>query len=50
MRTTSLMATLIFAAFTLSACNTMQGLGQDVKAGGQAMSNAATTTKEKMKE
>lgn len=34
---------VIFLALTLalSACHTMSGLGQDIKAGGQAIENAA---------
>lgn len=32
---------LIAALVTLSACNTVEGVGQDIKAGGQAIENAA---------
>ena len=31
----------LIAVFGLSACNTMQGLGKDVKRGGQAIENQA---------
>ena len=32
----------------LAACNTMEGAGQDIKAGGQDLSNAAANTKDRM--
>jgi entericidin B len=31
----------LIAVFGLSACNTMQGFGKDVKSGGQAIENQA---------
>ncbi|MBI2312550.1 MAG: entericidin A/B family lipoprotein [Betaproteobacteria bacterium] len=31
----------IFAALLLSACNTMQGVGKDLKKGGEAIEKAA---------
>jgi predicted small secreted protein len=34
-------------AFSVSACNTMQGAGKDVKATGQAVENAAKDAKPK---
>ena len=34
-------------ALSLSACNTVQGAGKDVKAGGQAVENAAKDAKPK---
>ncbi len=34
------------ALFILSACNTISGAGQDVKAGGQDLSHAADKTKD----
>jgi len=45
-------ATLVlFAALmALSACNTIEGLGKDVKNGGEAMTDAAQKTKEKINE
>ncbi|MDO5653990.1 MAG: entericidin A/B family lipoprotein [Brachymonas sp.] len=33
---------VLAVALTLSACNTVKGVGRDVKAGGQAVENAAT--------
>lgn len=38
----------IAAAALLAGCNTVSGLGQDVKAGGQAVSNTAQDIKAKM--
>jgi entericidin B len=32
----------------LAACNTMEGLGQDVKSGGQALERSAQDVKQKM--
>lgn len=37
------------AALFLNACNTVQGAGQDIKAGGQAISNASNDVKQEMK-
>jgi entericidin B len=34
--------------FALSACNTISGIGQDIEAGGGALSNTAEKTKQKM--
>jgi predicted small secreted protein len=34
-------------ALSVSACNTVQGAGKDVKAGGQAVENAAKDAKPK---
>jgi entericidin B len=34
-------AALIAALFALSACNTVRGAGQDIEAGGEAISNTA---------
>ena len=36
----------IAALGTLSACNTVQGAGEDIQAGGAAVSNAAEETEE----
>jgi entericidin B len=36
------------AAALLSACNTVEGLGQDTAAAGRAVSNTATDVKRKM--
>jgi entericidin B len=35
-------------ATALSACNTMEGLGQDIEAGGENLQQSATETKRKM--
>ncbi|HSN22360.1 MAG TPA: entericidin A/B family lipoprotein [Usitatibacter sp.] len=32
---------MILGAFVLSACNTMEGFGQDVQAGGKKIENSA---------
>jgi predicted small secreted protein len=32
---------MILGAFVLTACNTMEGMGQDVQAGGKKIENAA---------
>jgi len=32
---------MILGAFVLTACNTMEGVGQDVQAGGKKIENAA---------
>ena len=42
-----LLALISFSALSLSACNTMEGAGKDVKAGGQAVENAAKDAKPK---
>jgi entericidin B len=42
-----LMALIGVAALALSACNTVEGAGKDVKAGGQAVENAAKDAKPK---
>ena len=44
-----LAALLALAGFALglAACNTMEGVGKDVKAGGQAIENAADKSKPK---
>lgn len=36
---------LIGVAFALAACNTIEGVGKDVKAGGQAIEKAADRNK-----
>lgn len=41
-------ALLITTALIMTACNTVAGVGQDVKAGGQAVSNAAYKVQSKM--
>lgn len=44
MRKALLLATL-FAGFAVSACNTVEGAGKDVKATGQAVERAADKAK-----
>ncbi|NHR06444.1 entericidin A/B family lipoprotein [Chromobacterium haemolyticum] len=39
---------LVLAALTLSACNTVKGVGQDVSKGGQVIENAAKDVSNKM--
>jgi entericidin B len=41
-------ALVAFALAGLVACNTMEGVGKDVSAGGRAVSGAAKDVKEKM--
>ena len=33
---------IIIAAFAMSACNTVQGVGKDIKKGGEAIEKAAS--------
>jgi predicted small secreted protein len=42
-----MLALIGFWALSLSACNTVEGAGKDVKAGGQAVENAAKDAKPK---
>ena len=42
-----MIAVLGFLSFSLAACNTVEGAGKDVKAGGQAVENAAKDSKPK---
>jgi len=41
----ALLAIMIGASFLLSACNTVEGAGKDVKAGGQKVENEAAEHK-----
>jgi predicted small secreted protein len=41
MKRLSLIALTLLMGVQLSACNTMQGLGQDIKKGGEAIERAA---------
>jgi entericidin B len=41
----ALIATIIAASFLLGACNTMEGVGQDVKAGGKKIEKEAVEHK-----
>ncbi|WP_051940411.1 entericidin A/B family lipoprotein [Stenoxybacter acetivorans] len=43
-----LLFVFVASAALLTACNTVSGIGQDLKAGGQAMSNTAEEVKAKM--
>lgn len=36
---------LLVSAFALSACNTVEGVGKDVKAGGKAIESSAQNAK-----
>jgi predicted small secreted protein len=47
-RTVLALSLLAGAAMTLSACNTTAGLGQDVSAGGHAVTNTADKAKAAM--
>ncbi len=40
---------LIVALFAVSACNTIEGAGEDIEAAGDGIEHAAEDTKEKMK-
>jgi len=42
-----LAALLALAAFGLTACNTIEGMGKDIKAGGQKIESAAEKSKPK---
>jgi entericidin B len=39
---------MLFTMSVLSGCNTVEGMGEDVSAGGRSMSNTAEQTEEKM--
>ena len=41
MRIVSRVMVALFAITTLSACNTVRGIGQDIKKGGEALEKAA---------
>ncbi len=44
----TLMSLLLLSSFGLAACNTISGMGQDVEAAGDAVSDTAEETKEQM--
>lgn len=44
----SLVALAAVAAITLSACNTIGGMGQDIEAAGKSIDNTAEETQRKM--
>jgi predicted small secreted protein len=41
-------ALVVLGLGALGACNTVQGMGRDIEAGGQAITNAARTVQSKM--
>jgi predicted small secreted protein len=41
-------ALMIVLTLCLSACNTVEGLGQDIKKGGEVITGTASDTKRKM--
>jgi len=41
MRKANLVLLVLFAVFALSGCNTLEGMGKDVKQGGAAIERAA---------
>lgn len=43
-------APMLLLVVSLAACNTAAGLGEDVQAGGQAITGAANTTEEKLED
>ncbi len=45
MQLTKLLTTLMAAAFLLGACNTMEGLGEDIQSGGQKLESEAERNK-----
>lgn len=46
----TLAAVIILAGGAVASCNTMQGLGEDMRQGGIALSNAATRAQDNMSE
>lgn len=44
-----LVSVVAFSAFALAGCNTIKGVGEDVSAGGHALSTAATDVQKKGK-
>jgi entericidin B len=47
MRLVTMIASVLLVGLA-AACNTVQGAGQDIKAGGQAISNTASEVKQDM--
>ena len=47
-RALALLAVLGFASMSLTACNTMSGAGEDIKAGGDAIHDTAEDAKDSM--
>ena len=50
MKKTLIVPIFAIAAFTLAACNTVEGVGRDVQAGGQAVEDVAQDTREEITE
>lgn len=48
MKTKITVPALALAAFFLSACNTVEGVGRDVQAGGQAVEDVAQDTEDEL--
>lgn len=46
-RPLALAAPLLLSLLALSACNTVEGVGKDVKSGGKAIENTAQDAKDK---
>lgn len=46
MKTQITVPALLLAAFVLAACNTVEGVGRDVQAGGEAVEDVASETRE----
>lgn len=44
----ALSAAVMAAMFALGACNTVEGVGEDIERGGEKLQNAAESTKQKM--
>ncbi|MFV3131142.1 entericidin A/B family lipoprotein [Niveispirillum sp. KHB5.9] len=44
-RSIAIPAALLLSMFALSACNTVEGVGKDVKSGGKAIENTAQDAK-----
>ncbi len=40
-----IVAALLIASFALTACNTMEGAGEDIQRGGEKLENAADRNK-----
>lgn len=45
MRALKLLSLLLAGAFALGACNTMEGLGEDIQSGGKKLENEAERNK-----
>lgn len=45
---TGLLALMLPVLLALGGCNTVEGLGQDIKKGGEAVEDAATSVKKKL--